>query len=107
MDDMKLRFWMMGLAGILACATGSAAITYYVDDNSNDGDVYTPDYTGNDSNDGLSPSSPKLTINNLLASTNLLAIFPHRTSPPSFRSATVSATWPKPWAGHRMAARFA
>ena len=69
---MKLRFWMMGLAGILACATGSAAITYYVDDNSNDGDVYTPDYTGNDSNDGLSPSSPKLTINNLLASTNLL-----------------------------------
>ena len=69
---MKFWFWMMGLAGILACATGSAAITYYVDDNSNDGDVYTPDYTGNDSNDGLSPSSPKLTINNLLASTNLM-----------------------------------
>ncbi|NCC93983.1 MAG: hypothetical protein EOM10_11990, partial [Opitutae bacterium] len=69
---MKLRFWMMGLAVFMALGAGAAATTYYVDDNSNDGDVYTPDYTGNDSNDGLSPSSPKLTINNLLAATNLL-----------------------------------
>ena len=69
---MKLRFWMMGLAVFLALGAGATATTYYIDDNSNDGDVYTPDYTGNDSNDGLSPSSPKLTINNLLAATNLL-----------------------------------
>ena len=69
---MKLRFWMLGLAVFLALGIVAAATTYYIDDNSNDGDVYTPDYTGNDSNDGLSPSSPKLTINNLLAATNLL-----------------------------------
>ena len=69
---MKLWKCMLGLVLFLALAAGAAATTYYVDDNSNDGDVYTPDYTGNDSNDGLSPSSPKLTINNLLASTNLM-----------------------------------
>jgi hypothetical protein len=72
MDDMKFRICMMGLAGLLACATGAVAVTYYIDDNSNVGDVYTPGFTGNDSNDGLTPSTPKLTLNNLLASTNLL-----------------------------------
>ena len=71
MDGMKLRFWMMGLAGILACATGAVAITYYVDDNSNDGDVYTPGFTGNDSNSGTTNTAPKLTLNNLLATYTL------------------------------------
>jgi hypothetical protein len=69
---MKFRFWMMGLAAFLALGIAAAGTTYYVDDNSNDGDVYTPDLTGNDANDGLTPSTPKLTLNNLLASTNLL-----------------------------------
>ena len=69
---MKARIWSLGLAGLLACATGAVAVTYYIDDNSNVGDVYTPGFTGNDSNDGLTPSTPKLTLNNLLASTNLL-----------------------------------
>ena len=69
---MKFRFWMMGLAAFLALGIAAAGTTYYVDDNSNDGDVYTPDFTGNDANDGLTPSTPKLTINSLIASTNLL-----------------------------------
>ena len=69
---MKKQIWSLGLAGLLACATGAVAVTYYIDDNSNVGDVYTPGFTGNDSNDGLTPSTPKLTLNNLLASTNLL-----------------------------------
>lgn len=68
---MKLRFWMMGLAVFLALGGAAVATTYYIDDNSNEGDVYTPSFTGNDSNSGTSSNSPKLTLNNLLASTNL------------------------------------
>ena len=37
---MKARIWSLGLAGLLACATGAVAVTYYIDDNSNVGDVY-------------------------------------------------------------------
>ncbi|HQM22926.1 MAG TPA: hypothetical protein PK572_04740 [Kiritimatiellia bacterium] len=69
---MKLRFWTMGLAVFLALGFATSATTYYIDDNANDGDVYTPGFTGNDSNDGLTPTTPKLTLNNLLSSTNLL-----------------------------------
>lgn len=69
---MKMRFWTMGLALFLALGAVAVAATYYIDDNSNDGDVYTPGFTGNDANNGLSPTAPKLTLNNLLASTNLL-----------------------------------
>lgn len=69
---MKSRILRMGLAVFLGLALGAAATTYYIDDNSNDGDVYTPAFTGNESNNGLSPSTPKLTLNNLLASTNLV-----------------------------------
>ena len=72
MVDMKLRLWTMGLAGFLALGVATAATTYYVDDNSNDGDVYTPTATGNEANDGISPTTPKRTLNNLLATTNLL-----------------------------------
>ena len=39
----------------------SAATTYYVNDNVIKGDIYTTS-VGNDTNDGTSPSSPKLTI---------------------------------------------
>ena len=69
---MKMRFWIMVLAAFLALGAVAAATTYYIDDNSNTGDVYTPGFTGNDVNNGLSPTTPKLTLNNLLASTNLL-----------------------------------
>ena len=69
---MKKQIWSLGLAGLLACATGAVAVTYYIDDNSNVGDVYTPGFTGNDSNDGLTATSPKLTVNNLLATYTLL-----------------------------------
>lgn len=69
---MKKSIVVAAWTVLLALGAEAFAVTYYIDDNSNDGDVYTPDYAGNDSNDGLSPSSPKLTINNLLASTNLL-----------------------------------
>lgn len=69
---MKFQFWTMGLATLLALVSVAPATTYYIDDGSNDGDVYTPGFTGNESNNGLTPTTPKLTINNLLASTNLL-----------------------------------
>ena len=41
--------------------------TYYVDDTSNTGDQYTPDADGNDANDGLTPFTPKATIQSVLA----------------------------------------
>lgn len=71
---MKMRIWIaVALAGlVLGSAALGFAATYYIDDNSNVGDVYTPGFTGNDANNGLSPTAPKLTLNNLLASTNLL-----------------------------------
>lgn len=39
----------------------SAATTYYINDNSTKGDIYTS-FIGNDNNDGISSASPKLTI---------------------------------------------
>jgi hypothetical protein len=41
-------------------------VPYFVNDNSTSNDVYTT-AVGNDSNDGLTPSTPKLTLTNLLA----------------------------------------
>lgn len=69
---MKLRFWVMGMAVFLTLGGAAVATTYYIDDSSNMGDVYTPTATGNPVNDALSPASPKDTLNNLLASTDLL-----------------------------------
>ncbi len=73
---MEIR--LAGLVVVACLAFGlsshsSAQTSYYIDDNSNTGDVYTPDFTGNDVNNGLTPSTPKLTLNNLLAATNLVA----------------------------------
>jgi hypothetical protein len=39
----------------------TSAVTYYINDNSIVGDIYT-NAVGNDANDGLTPSSPKLSI---------------------------------------------
>lgn len=68
---MKTKIWSLGLAGLLAYATGTVATTYYINDTSLVGDVYCTQL-GNDANDGRTPSTPKLTLGNLLASTNLL-----------------------------------
>ncbi len=71
MDDMKIRFWMMGLTMFLALAFSVTATTYYINDDSTVGDVYCTQL-GNDANDGRTPATPKLTLNNLFASTSLL-----------------------------------
>ena len=69
---MKAMICKLGLTAFLALTGVATATTYYIDDNSNDGDVYTPGFTGNDSNSGTANTAPKLTLNNLLSSTNLL-----------------------------------
>ena len=68
---MKFRFRMMWVVAFLALGAGAAATTYYINDGSTVGDVYCTQL-GNNANNGRTPSTPKLTLNNLLASTNLL-----------------------------------
>ena len=65
MEDMKIGFRMMSVVVFLALGAGAAATTYYVNDDSVVGDVYCSQ-RGNDANDGRAPSTPKLTLNNLL-----------------------------------------
>ena len=75
MESMKSRLWMM-IVGVCLVMGGVASVfatNYYIDDDSNVGDVYTPAFTGNDSNSGVSPDAPKRTVNALLAATNLVA----------------------------------
>jgi len=48
----------------------SYSASYYVNNTSTNGNVYTT-AVGNDTNDGLTPSTPKLTVTNLLASYTL------------------------------------
>ena len=71
---MKSRLWMMGVGVCLALGgAGSVRATeYYVDDGDNAGDVYTPGVIGSDFNNGLTPSTPKRTVNGLLAAVTLL-----------------------------------
>ena len=69
---MKIRFWMMGLAMFLALGFAAAATTYYINDSSTVGDVYCTQL-GNDANDGRTPSTPKLALNNLLDTCTLSA----------------------------------
>ena len=56
---------------LVATAPGWA-VTYYVNDGSTNGNVYTT-ALGNDANNGLTPSTPKRTVTNLLASYTLTA----------------------------------
>ena len=72
---MKSRIWMMGIGMFLALGAmcPSPAATYYVDDGSNDGDVWTPSSSGNDANNGLTPATPKATLANLIGSVSLAA----------------------------------
>ncbi len=46
---------------------------YYIDDSSDVGDQYTPGAIGNDANDGLTPQTPKATLQSLLATYDLEA----------------------------------
>ncbi|HOU22120.1 MAG TPA: hypothetical protein PKX16_07850, partial [Kiritimatiellia bacterium] len=66
-----LGIMTVGVCLALGTAGGGLAASYYVDDNSNAGDVYTPGFTGLDSNDGLTPTTPKRTLNNLISSVTL------------------------------------
>lgn len=62
----------MGVAAIvLGAAVFAQAATYFVNDGITVGDIYTT-IAGNNGNSGTSSNAPKLTLNNLLASTNLL-----------------------------------
>lgn len=44
---------------------------YYIDDSSNTGDIWTPVAIGNDSNDGQTIITPKVTVSNLLSTYSL------------------------------------
>ncbi len=67
---MKLRIWMQSAVVCLALggATGYAA-SYYVNDNSTSGDIYTS-ATGNDANSGTAVA-PKLTLGNVIGTCSL------------------------------------
>ncbi|HOU59627.1 MAG TPA: hypothetical protein PLS59_09300, partial [Kiritimatiellia bacterium] len=70
---MKKRMGRLGMVAIALLVAGrlplQAQTTYYVNDNSTQGDVYTT-MVGNDANSGKSPSAPKLTLASVL--TNVL-----------------------------------
>ena len=71
---MKSRRWILvaGVCLVLGGATVGKAAVYYVDDDSNAGDVYTAlDRTGSDLNDGLTTNTPKRTLASVL--TNAMA----------------------------------
>ncbi len=71
---MKSRIWLMSFMGcVLAGALPGWAATYYIDDGSNDGDIYTLGSFGNDENSGTATNSPKATLGNLIGTTSLAA----------------------------------
>ena len=70
---MKSRIWMMSVwACVLAGALPGWAATYYIDDGSNDGDIYTLGATGNDDHLGTTTNTPKATLGNLIGTTTLV-----------------------------------
>lgn len=72
---MKPRIWMtgVGLCLLLGGAWPACGADYYVDDASNTGDLWTPVAIGNDANDGLTPTTPKATLGNLIGTVALTA----------------------------------
>lgn len=71
---MKSRIWMMGVAVclVLGGASVSLAATYYINDAFVPGaDIYTT-IGGNDANDGLTPGTPKRTLDNLIGTVSLV-----------------------------------
>jgi hypothetical protein len=73
--QMKSRIWVVGvgLSFVLGGWAPAWAANYYVDDGSNDGDVWTPTAYGLDINDGLTPATPKATLANLIGTVALAA----------------------------------
>jgi len=69
------RLWVIKIVLVLSVAVSpflmASAVNYYVNDASTASDTYTS-AIGNDSNSGLTPGAPKLTITNLLATYSLL-----------------------------------
>ena len=72
---MKSRIWVVGvgLSFVLGGWAPAWAANYYVDDGSNDGDVWTPTAYGLDINNGLTPATPKATLANLIGTVALAA----------------------------------
>jgi hypothetical protein len=69
---MNMRAWMKWVAVCLvAGATNGFSAVYYIDDDSNAGDIWTPGVTGNDAFDGTLPTTPKRTLANLISTTTL------------------------------------
>jgi hypothetical protein len=72
MVTMNMRAWMKWVAVCLvAGATNGFSAVYYIDDDSNAGDIWTPGVTGNDAFDGTLPTTPKRTLANLISTTTL------------------------------------
>ena len=73
--QMKSRIWVVGvgLSFVLGGWAPAWAANYYVDDGSNDGDVWTPTAYGLDINNGLTPATPKATLANLIGTVPLAA----------------------------------
>ena len=69
---MKSRIWMVaaGLCFLLGASPWAWSATYYINDGSKDGDVYTSE-PGNDINSGMATNLPKLTLANLIGTTAL------------------------------------
>ena len=70
---MNSRIWVVGvgLSFVLGGWAPAWAANYYVDDGSNDGDVWTPTAYGLDINNGLTPATPKATLANLIGTVAL------------------------------------
>ncbi len=70
---MKSRIWMagVGLCLLLGGAWSASGTDYYIDDGSNVGDLWTPAAVGNDANNGLTPTTPKATLGNLIGTVAL------------------------------------
>lgn len=66
---MKSWIWMAGVAVCLALGSAGPvrAASYYVDDGSDAGDIWTPTATGNIANTGTTPTNPALTLGSLQA----------------------------------------
>jgi len=62
MFEKKLKF----LICVCLFANVSYATDYYVDDNANTGDIWTASVVGNDANNGLTSTTPKATIADVL-----------------------------------------
>ncbi|MGD9613139.1 MAG: right-handed parallel beta-helix repeat-containing protein, partial [Kiritimatiellia bacterium] len=58
---------------MLGGAWPASGTDYYVDDGSNTGDLWTPAAIGTDFNDGLTPTTPKATLGNLIGTVALAA----------------------------------